>query len=98
MRPTAQDVRDDPAEQRYELAVGGGETAYAAYDLAGDTIAFTHTVVPPDRQGEGLGTVLIRGALNDVRRRGLGVIPQCPFVAAYMNGRPETQDLLATGD
>ena len=98
MRPTARDVRDDPAEQRYELAVGGGDTAYAAYDLAGDTITFTHTVVPPGRQGEGLGTVLIQGALDDARRRGLGVIPQCPFVAAYMNDRLETQDLLATSD
>ena len=54
--------------------------------------------MPPGRQGEGLGTVLIQGALDDARRRGLGVIPQCPFVAAYMNDRPETQDLLATSD
>ena len=91
---TSNDVRDDPAEQRYELAAGG-DTAYAAYDLTGDTITFTHTVVPPAHQGEGLGTRLVAGALADVRRRGLEVVPQCPFVAAYMNAHPETHDLLA---
>ncbi|MGI4731193.1 MAG: GNAT family N-acetyltransferase [Janthinobacterium lividum] len=98
MRPTTRDVRDDPAEQRYELAVGGGNTAYAAYDRAGDVIVFTHTVVPPANQGEGLGTTLVAGALADVRRRGLRVIPQCPFVASYMNVHPDTQDLLTAPD
>lgn len=96
-RPMQSNVRDDPADRRYVLALGR-ETAFAAYDLAGDTITFTHTVVPPDRQGEGIATLLIRAVLDDVRRRGLAVIPQCPFVAAYMDRHPETQDLLAPRD
>lgn len=88
-------VHDEPAEQRYRLSAGGHETAYAYYDLTGDVMTFTHTVVPPDRQGEGIGTRLIEGALADVRRRGLEIVPQCPFVAAYVNAHPEAQELLA---
>ncbi|WP_174298390.1 GNAT family N-acetyltransferase [Sphingomonas bacterium] len=95
--PNAGDVRDDPAGRRYELALGR-EAAFAAYDLAGETITFTHTVVPPDRRGEGIATLVVRAALDDARRRGLGVVPQCPFVAAYINAHPETQDLLAAQD
>ena len=34
-------------------------------------------------------------ALDQVRDRGLKVVPQCTFVRAYMQKHPETRDLLA---
>ena len=91
-------VQNEPTGRRYRLAAGGGEAAYAYYDLTGDVMTLTHTIVPPDRQGEGLGTRLVAGVLADVRRRGLEVVPQCPFVAAYMDAHEEVQDLLAARD
>ena len=87
-------VRDNKAASRYELAVGG-DVAIAVYQQRGDVIAFTHTEVPPELEGHGVGSTLIKGALADVRARGLAVIPACEFVAAYLERHPEEQDLLA---
>lgn len=88
------DVRNNEAAQRYELAVDGA-IAHADYAREGDTLVFTHTIVPPELQGRGLGSTLIRAALEDVRARGLTLVPQCPFVAAYIDKHPEWRDLVA---
>jgi predicted GNAT family acetyltransferase len=46
--------------------------------------------------GHGHGSTLVRAALDDVRARGLSVIPLCPFVKAYIEKHPEYADLLKT--
>lgn len=86
-------VIDNKAEQEFELTVDGYR-AVAAYQLEGDTIVFTHTEVPPAIEGRGVGTKLIQAALDSARDRGLKVVPQCPFVRAYMEKHPETRDML----
>jgi uncharacterized protein len=87
-------VRDNPDRHRFELTVDG-HTAYSVYRIDGPVITFIHTVVPQALQGKGAGSRLVAGALMIVRQRGLQVCPQCPFVHAYMDRHPETQDLLA---
>jgi uncharacterized protein len=87
-------ILNNEAEQRYELWVGDA-LALAAYKLEGDVIRFTHTEVPKALEGQGIGSRLIGNALDDVRRRGLKVVPLCPFVRRYIERHPETQDLLA---
>ncbi|NTS63821.1 N-acetyltransferase [Sphingomonas sp. HHU CXW] len=86
-------VIDNKAEQEFELTVDGYR-AIAAYQLEGDTIVFTHTEVPPEIEGRGVGTKLIQAALDSARDRGLKVVPQCRFVRAYMEKHPETRDML----
>ena len=87
-------VRDNAAEQEFELTVEG-RRAVAAYQLEGERIVFTHTLVPPELEGRGIGSTLVRSALDAARDRGLKVVPQCPFVAAYIERHPEYRDLLA---
>lgn len=87
-------VKNNQAEQEYTLQVDG-RTAVAAYQREGGTIVFTHTVVPSEIGHRGVGTRLVRGALDDARDQGLRVVPQCPFVAAYIERHPEYCDLLA---
>ena len=87
-------VTDNRAEHEFELEVDG-HRAIAAYQLEGDTIVFTHTLVPKKLEGRGVGSRLIRGALDAARDRGLKVIPQCPFVKAYIERHSEYRDLLA---
>jgi uncharacterized protein len=54
-----------------------------------------HTEVEPRLEGQGLGAVLVRGALDDARARGELVVPRCPFVAAFIHRHPEYEDLVA---
>jgi uncharacterized protein len=87
-------VSDNAEMRQYELRVAE-DVALAAYKLEGETIRFTHTEVPRELEGQGIGSRLVRGALADVRRRGLKVVPLCAFVRHYIDTHPDTQDLLA---
>ena len=87
-------VIDNPAEHRFELKAGD-LVAVASYALAPGVITFTHTEVPPALSGQGIGSRLAHGALEQVRARGLKVVPQCPFIAAYIAKHPEFSDLVA---
>jgi len=87
-------VRDNPERHRFEIDLGDGSFAIAEYTLAAGKIMFTHTGVPEAHEGKGIGTTLIRFALDAARERGLKVVPICPFFAAYMQTHAEVQDLL----
>ena len=86
-------VHDNPALHRFELDLNG-RTAAAYYQLSPGVITFTHTEVPPEMAGHGIGSQLVRGALEAARAQGLKVVPKCPFVAAYMAKHAEFNDLL----
>jgi uncharacterized protein len=88
------DVRDNPEEQRFELTVEG-QRAEAYYTIEGKVITFSHTDVPQVLSGRGVGSRLIKGALEDVRARGLKVTAHCPFFAGYLDKHPEYGDLIA---
>ena len=87
-------VTNNAARSRYELEVDG-HTAVAVYTVARGVITFVHTEVPPELGGKGVGSTLVRGALEDVRRRGLKIVVRCSFIRAYMTKHPEFNDLLA---
>ena len=87
-------VRNDPARNRYELEVDG-HVAFIQCSVKPGVITLIHTEVPPELGGKGVGTVLVRGALDDVRRQGLKVVVRCSFIRAFMAKRPEFNDLLA---
>jgi predicted GNAT family acetyltransferase len=73
-------VRDNPAESRYEIQDDERLAGFAVYQLTGQDIAFTHTEVAPELSGRGLARQLVTEALDDARRRGLAVLPFCPYV------------------
>ena len=87
------DIVNNIAKHRYELSVDG-HVAATYYAIADGVITFVHTEVPPELGGKGIGTKLIRGALDQVRADGLKVIPQCPFVKAFIEKNAAYQDLL----
>jgi len=87
------EVRDNPAQSRFELSVEGS-VACAVYTLQGSTITFVHTFVPTSLRGRGIARQLILAGLASSRARGLEVIPQCPLFRAYMKDHQETHDLL----
>ena len=89
-------VQENAASSRYEATVDAGVVAgFAAYRDADDVRIFTHTEVDDAFEGQGVGSALVRGALDDVRERGLDVQVRCPFVRAYVERHPEYADLVA---
>jgi uncharacterized protein len=87
------DVINNTTKHRFELQVEG-HIAASYYRLEGGTITFVHTEVPTELGGKGIGSRLVKGALDLVRRDGLKVVAQCPFVKAYIDKHPEETDLL----
>lgn len=77
------DVSNNEAEHRFEAKVDGG-TAFARYELRGRDAVFTHTEVPEQARGEGVGDALARAGVDWARGKGLNIVPECPFIAAYM--------------
>ena len=88
-------VRDNPDAGRYELFVSGKLAGLATYVLSDDTMTIPHTEVQPRFEGQGLGARLAKFALDDARRRGLRVVPRCPFIATYIERHSEYADLVA---
>jgi predicted GNAT family acetyltransferase len=86
-------VTDNASEHRFELKAGD-HVAIAHYILGADIITFTHTEVPPALSGQGIGSKLARGALEQARARGLKVVPKCSFIAAFIAKNPEFADLV----
>lgn len=89
------EVRNATDHSRYELVMDGEVVGIAEYHRTGDALVFPHTVIQSDRRGQGLGDLLVRAALDDVRARGDKVVPQCWFVRDFVNANPEYADLLA---
>jgi predicted GNAT family acetyltransferase len=92
---TQRHVRRDEARSRYELVEDGRVVGYADFRPRGDVVVMPHTVIEPSRRGQGLGAELVRGALDDLRRRGVRVLPSCWYVAEFMHGNPDYRDLVA---
>ena len=87
-------VTDVPEAGRYEARADDRVLGLAAYQRQGDRVVFTHTEVDPDAEGGGVGSTLVRGALDDVRAHGLRVVPRCPFVRAWIDRHPDYAELV----
>ena len=93
-RPDDLTVRDNPAELRYEILSDGELLGLIRYRVEPGIVVLVHTEVDEAAEGRGVGSRLVKGALDDIRARGLGLVPLCPFVAAYLRRHPEYADLV----
>jgi uncharacterized protein len=87
------EVVDNPAASRFELTVDG-RTALIAYQPMEGGRVFVHTEVPQALEGRGVGGRLVKGALEQMRARGLKVRPDCPFVRGWLDRHPGYEDLI----
>jgi len=93
-------VRHAPERNRFELELDGERVGLLDYvdvvSPAGRQVRrMTHTEVDPAHGGHGLGSRLVREALDATRAAGLVVDPVCPMVAAYLDDHPSYADLRA---
>ncbi|WP_163543049.1 AMP-binding protein [Occultella kanbiaonis] len=84
-------VRNDAVGQ-YEIWVGGTRAGIAAFHTEAAGTGFSHTLVDDEFAGQGLGSALARGALDDTVARGETIVPYCPFIAAYLRRHHDYDD------
>jgi uncharacterized protein len=81
-------------ERRYVLLVDGEQAGELVFrDRGGGVLAFLHTEVDPARQQRGLGSALVKGALDDAREQSFKIVAICPFVETFVHDHPEYADL-----
>ena len=88
-------VRDNPRELRYEAHVGDRLVGLIRYRKEPGIVVLVHSDIDLDREATGLGSELVRGALELIRAHDLRVVPHCPFVQEYLRDHPEESDLVA---
>ena len=90
-------MRDNPDKHRYEVYSDEQLAGFSDYKLGRDEIAFTHTEIGDDFSGRGLARKLVADALADSPRRGLAVLPFCPYVRRVIADNPDKYlDLVPT--
>lgn len=93
-------VFNDAEQQRYAANVDGELAGFATYRVTpgegeADIVVIPHTEVDDKFGGQGVGAAIVKFALDDIRAQGNLVVPQCPFVAAWINRHPDYADLVA---
>ena len=90
---TGLNVRHNEEEKRFEADVDGG-LAFAEYTTSGKSTTFTHTEVPEEAEGQGVGSGIVKFALDHAKSAGWTVVPQCPFVKTYIERHSEYGSLV----
>lgn len=65
------------------------------YHRADGTRVLDHTFVPPALNGQGLAATLTEAALTLAQKDQVRVVPQCSYVARWVERHPAWHDLVA---
>ncbi len=89
-------IRDNAESLCYDAVVGDEVIGTLVYERSGSRIVFLHTIIEPEFRGRGIGTALVREALDDVRAKGLTLSNYCGFVAEFITAHPDYAGLVDT--
>ena len=88
-------VIDNPAEHRFELALEGEDIAAAYYRIdEHGRVVLTHTEVPYEYGGQGIGTRLAQGVFDLIRASGRKAVLKCSFMARFYTTHREYDDIV----
>lgn len=89
-------VIDNKSERRFEMSLGEGKMAFIDYKETAEGVrALTHTEVPEEFEGQGIGSALVKKTFEIIKKENLKIVPACQFVAVYLKRHPEYQSLTA---
>ena len=83
------EVHDDEAANQYVITVDGEQAGVAHYEVVRGGRVFDHTEIDSAFEGKGLGSVLARGALDDVIERSIPFAASCPFIVRFLERHPD---------
>ncbi len=88
------EILNNTEASRFELPFEDGSVAFLDYVLTDDHVVYTHTEVPPQHGGKGIGTQLAAFAMEYAQQNGLRVQIECSSVARYVSKHPEYQSIV----
>ena len=94
MDSSKSDITHNAAAQRFE-AVVDGLLCRCDYRMHGDTMMLVHTEVPPQLEGRGIASHLVRAAFDHAKANGWDVLPVCSYVQTWARRHPEVESMLA---
>jgi predicted GNAT family acetyltransferase len=74
---------------RFEIYSDGQLAGFADFKIENQIISLPHTEIDPRFGGQGLGSQLIKEALDEALEQDLEVAPYCSFVSAYIKRNSE---------
>jgi predicted GNAT family acetyltransferase len=92
----AYELKNNRLSKQYEFHIDG-LIPRIEYIRAKEKIFLTHTEVPTELEGKGIGSALIKAVLEEIERQDLTLVPLCPFVAGYIKEHPEWKKLVLKG-
>lgn len=89
-------VIDNPAEHRFQMQLDGEDIAAAYYQIdENGNVVLTHTEVPFEYSGRGIGTQLATGVFDLIRASGRKAVLKCSFMAQFFVTHPQYADIVA---
>jgi predicted GNAT family acetyltransferase len=81
-------VSHDASQHRFEVRADD-YVAFLAYERRDGRLVVTHTEVPSNLGGRGIGGQLVQAAVAFAKQEQLRVVPLCPFARTYLRRHPE---------
>jgi predicted GNAT family acetyltransferase len=80
---------------RFEALIDGHKPGFVEYYAFSHVVIVVHTEIDPRWEGRGLGSALVRQALDYFRAENRSVVPVCGFFAHQLRRHPEYADLVS---
>ena len=80
---------DNLAQNRFEIFSDELLAGICEYSESDNAISFTHTEVFSEFKGKGFASLLIRFALDEMKTKGVKVLPFCSFVRDFIAKHPD---------
>lgn len=81
-------VRQNTGAGRFELA-DAPDSTFLEFRRDGSLLTLVHTQVDDDLEGRGIGSALVRAALDHAEHEGLTIRPDCPFARGWLDRHPD---------
>lgn len=88
------EITHNAASQRFEAKVDG-LLCRCDYRMHGNTMMIVHTEVPPQLEGRGIASILVRAAFEHAKASGMDVLPVCSYARTWGQRHPEFNSLIA---
>ncbi len=87
------EITHDIEKQKFFVVIDGFES-HLEYTQSGNILNFNHTFVPNAHRGKGIAGKLVEAGLNYARENNFKVIPNCSYVASFIEKNDKYKDLL----